>query len=206
MNTLFRCGRLRRLVGIALLTAMQSLAIALLWSETAYSRVLENPRPGSFQSGISTISGWVCSANFVQILIDGINRLTAAYGTSREDTRSVCGDADNGFGLLFNWNILGEGLHTAALCVDGLCGESIPFFVNTYGTEFLRGIPPVSFAACTNTAPVPFPTVTVLAWQESQQNWAIALTPTCAEIRALCVPPVAPELQQACTLLSQCCQ
>jgi len=95
-------------------------------------------------------------ANFVQILIDGVSRLTAAYGTSREDTRSVCGDADNGFGLLFNWNILGEGLHTAALCVDGLCGESIPFFVNTYGTEFLRGIPPLSITACTNTGnPIP---------------------------------------------------
>ena len=31
----------------------------------------------------------------------------ATYGTERLDTVPVCGDTDNGFGLLFNWNNLG---------------------------------------------------------------------------------------------------
>ena len=33
----------------------------------------------------------------------------AAYGTERLDTQAACGDTDNGFGLLFNWNLLDDG-------------------------------------------------------------------------------------------------
>jgi hypothetical protein len=172
---------------------------------TGTQQTLENPQPDSSQSGISVISGWVCDAQSVRILIDGESFLDAAYGTSREDTRPTCGDANNGFGVLYNWNVLGEGQHTVALCVDGVCGQSVPVHVNTYGTEFLRDLHPDPIVACTNTGPTPFPTVTVLVWQESQQNWAIALTPTCQEVQTLCAPPVAPPLQQLCPRLAGCC-
>ena len=207
MDTLFCYDTLRsRLLGIGLLIAMQTVGIALVWSGPASAQqVLENPQPNSFQSGISTISGWVCNANSVQILIDGVALLDAAYGTSREDTRTVCVDANNGFGVLYNWNLLSEGPHTVALCVNGVCEQSVPVFVSTYGPQFLSGIPPAGFVLCTNTLPVPFPTTTFLVWQQSQQNWAIALTLTCTEIQTLCAPPVDPAIQQLCTLLSQCC-
>jgi len=175
------------------------------WHAITAQQVLENPQPNSFQSGIATISGWVCNAHSVRLLIDGVAFLDAAYGTSREDTRPVCGDANNGFGVLFNWNLLGEGPHTVALCVDGECGQSVPVSVNTYGVEFLSGPQPRTLVACTNTGPAPFPTITVLSWQESQQNWAITLSPTCTEVQTLCAPPVAPSLQQLCPLLTQCC-
>lgn len=168
-------------------------------------QVLENPQPDSFQSGISTISGGVCNAQSVRILIDGVAFIDAAYGTSREDTRRVCGDANNGFSVLYNWNLLGEGQHTVALCVDGVCGRSVSVSVNTYGVEFLSGPHPDPIVACTNARPAPFPTITVLVWQESQQNWAIALTPTCTEVQTLCAPPVAPSFQQLCPLLTPCC-
>src|SRR5918992_2731893 len=83
--------------------------------------LLENPQPASFQSGIGVISGWVCTATRVDIDFDnGAFTLQAAYGTSREDTRGVCGDADNGFGLLFNWNILGDGEHRVRALADGV--------------------------------------------------------------------------------------
>ncbi len=52
---------------------------------------LENPQPNSFLSGLGVISGWVCDAQRIDIEFDGV-RSQAAYGTSREDTRSVCGD------------------------------------------------------------------------------------------------------------------
>ena len=32
--------------------------------------------------------------------------------TRRTDTRGVCGDTNNGFGPLYNWNRLGDGPHT----------------------------------------------------------------------------------------------
>src|SRR5215475_7344904 len=72
---------------------------------------LENPQPNSFQSGIGVISGWVCDAQRIDIELDGV-RTQAAYGTARGDTISVCGDSNNGFGFLFNWNLLGAGVHT----------------------------------------------------------------------------------------------
>ena len=43
----------------------------------------------------------------------------AAYGTERADTADHCGDTNNGFGLLWNWNKLTDGPHTMRLLVDG---------------------------------------------------------------------------------------
>ena len=90
--------------------------------------ILENPGPGSFQSGIGLFSGWVCDASQIEIEILPTGndktrldrtRLQAAYGTIRSDTAGVCGDTDNGFGLLFNWNLLGDGTHTVRALADG---------------------------------------------------------------------------------------
>ena len=84
---------------------------------------LENPRPGSFQSGIGVISGWVCEAERIEIVFDDeATKWQAAYGTSRSDTagEAVCNnDGNNGFGLLFNWNLLGAGRHTVRALADG---------------------------------------------------------------------------------------
>src|SRR5262249_41204408 len=73
---------------------------------------LENPQPGSFQSGIGVVSGWVCDAKQITLVFDDVHTFPAAYGTARGDTQSTCGDTNNGFGLLVNWNLLGNGQHT----------------------------------------------------------------------------------------------
>ena len=78
---------------------------------------LENPSHGLFQSGIGILSGWVCDSNEVTLEINGKVK-EVSYGTSRSDTIDVCGDENNGFGLLFNWNHLGDGVHTAKLLID----------------------------------------------------------------------------------------
>ena len=96
---------------------------------------LENPRHQTFKSGIGTIFGWVCEANRVEVAIGQI-RFPAVYGSERPDTRGQCGDANNGFVLLFNWNILGDGVHTARLVVDGrMIGSPAEFKVTTFGYE-----------------------------------------------------------------------
>ena len=65
------------------------------------------------------VSGWVCEAETVEIEIAGESYL-AAYGTERLDTEDRCGDTDNGFGLLVNWNRFGEGgTHGGGLCRRG---------------------------------------------------------------------------------------
>ena len=107
-------------------------------STTGILAMLENPSRGSSQSGISAITGWVCDADEVSIEING-TRMEAGYGTSREDTRKNCGDADNGFSLLFNWNLLGDGVHTVRAYADNVLFASTQVKVTTLGEEFLRG-------------------------------------------------------------------
>lgn len=134
----------------------------LLWAQG----VLENPSSGSFQSGIGLVSGWKCTANTITVSFDGGPPIQAAYGTSREDTRGVCGDANNGFGLLFNWNLLGNGTHTVRALADGVQFASATFTVTTLGTEFLTG------QSSTCNATLAGQNVT-LSWQQSQQNFVI---------------------------------
>src|SRR5262249_24857569 len=99
---------------------------------------LENPEPHSAQSGIGVILGWACQATRIEIAIDGA-KTQAAYGTGREDTRSVCGDANNGFGLLFNWSLLDAGPHTVSAWADGTKFAEVQITVASFGTEFLTG-------------------------------------------------------------------
>ena len=130
---------------------------------------LENPGPASFQSGLGLVSGWVCDAEVVELEINGGIRLAAAYGTERADTEDVCGDTDNGFGLLFNWNLLGDGVHTVRALADGAEFGRATFTVTTLGGEFLEGLQ--------GEVVVPdFPSTgeTVrLVWQEGSQNFVI---------------------------------
>jgi hypothetical protein len=102
--------------------------------------ILENPQPDSYQSGISVVSGWKCTAGTVTVQFDKGPLYTAAYGTIREDTQGVCGDQNNGFGLLWNWNRLGDGQHTVRVFDNGVQFGQATFTVTTLGAEFLRGV------------------------------------------------------------------
>ena len=129
---------------------------------------LENPGAESFQSGIGVISGWTCDADEVEITLNGEPQ-EAAYGTARLDTAGVCGDSDNGFGLLFNWNLLGDGEHEVVALVDGVELDRATATVTTLGAEFL------SDATGTCTA-ADFPTMdetVTLAWQQTQQSFVL---------------------------------
>ena len=136
--------------------------------------ILENPGPGSFQSGLGVLSGWVCDAGEIQIEIEtergDSERQVAAYGTERLDTAGVCGDTDNGFGLLFNWNRLGDGVHTVRAFADGVEFGRATFTVTTLGEEFLVGVQG-------ETIVTDFPRTGKdirLMWQQNLQNFVIA--------------------------------
>ena len=135
---------------------------------TSLPGFLENPGATSFQSGIGVISGWVCDAEEVEIVLNGEPQ-EAAYGTERLDTAGVCGDSDNGFGLLFNWNLLGDGEHEVVALVDGVELDRATVTVTTLRAEFLRDVTGTCTAA-------DFPTMdetVTLAWQQTQQNFVI---------------------------------
>ena len=134
---------------------------------------LENPGAGSFQSGIGLISGWVCEAEAVEIAIGAAGTQMAAYGTERLDTLDTCGDTNNGFGLLFNWNRLGAGEHTVVALVDGAELGRAVVRVTTVGEgaeeEFLRDVE----GECVVED---FPRLgqsVLLEWQQNSQNFVI---------------------------------
>ena len=142
---------------------------AVLQATPGLSGVLENPGNASFQSGIGLFSGWVCEAQKVEVEIDGNTTLEAAYGTERGDTAGRCGDTNNGFGLLFNWNLLGDGTHTVRALADGREFGRARFTVTTLGTKFLTG---VSGAYRLPHFPRQGTDVTV-EWQQASQNFVI---------------------------------
>ena len=131
---------------------------------------LENPGPASFQSGIGILSGWVCAAEGVAIEVGDLGRQEVAYGMERGDTASVCGDTDNGFGLLFNWNRLGDGEHAVVAYVDGVELDRATVTVTTLGQEFVRDVAGECEAA---DFPMDGEMVT-LVWQQSSQNFVLA--------------------------------
>ena len=144
----------------------------------ALEGLLENPRDGSFQSGIGVISGWVCEADDVWIELRGHlyhQRWGVTYGTPRGDTDRqedgtvLCGDTDNGFGLLFNWNLLGDGKHIVTAFADGVEFGRATVTVTTLGEEFLSGRE-------VRDVVENFPRLgesVVIEWDESLQNFVI---------------------------------
>ena len=139
--------------------------------------VLENPGPNSFQSGVSALWGWVCDAAMVEIEIETaqgeVQPYMADYGMERLDTLDICGDTNNGFVLLVNWNRLGAGEHTVTALVDGLELSRATVRVTTVGEgdqqEFLRGVE----GECVVED---FPMLgqrTRLEWQQNSQNFVI---------------------------------
>ena len=130
--------------------------------------VLENPSSASFQSGIGVISGWACQADEITIELNGVP-YRAGYPTTRPDTQGVCGDTDNGFSLLWNWNNLGPGTHTVRALIDGVEFANTTVRVTTFGEQVLRGV--------SGTFPLSdFPhagDTTWVQWAESLQNFVI---------------------------------
>ncbi|MCV6615590.1 MAG: hypothetical protein OIF35_11470 [Cellvibrionaceae bacterium] len=132
---------------------------------------LESPAPASLQSGIGLIRGWACSLSYLEMAIDDGERFPIAYGTSRVDTRGVCGDENNGFGMVFNWGLLSPGEHNLKLWRDGPTEPiaEVNFTVGGLGEAFIRGL--------TGTYTLEaFPTPgesTLIEWRQDLQNFII---------------------------------
>jgi hypothetical protein len=151
--------------------ALLSVLLALLGVDLAEAAtgLLENPGELSSQSGIGVISGWVCDADVVTVTIDGTQVLEAAYGTPRGDTQGACGDTDNGFGLLWNFNHFGDGAHTIVAAADGVEFGAATFTVATLGAAFETGFSgSFAFAGFPNAG-----SSLTLLWQTSAQNFVI---------------------------------
>ena len=104
----------------------------------------------------------------MEIEINGVP-YPVPYGTARLDTEDACGDVDNGFGLLFNWNLLGDGEHDVVAVVDGVKLAWATITVTTLGKEFYEGAEGEFILL-----DFPRPGVDVrIRWEESLQNFVI---------------------------------
>jgi Matrixin len=143
-------------------------ANAIYPAATISDALLEDPQPGAVMSGVTVIRGWVCAAARVDLQIDGAS-FQAAYPTARGDTQSVCGDVNNGFSFLWNWNHLGSGVHTVVALRDGVEFGRATVTVVTLGQEFLTG---VSAQYRLSNFPSAGQNV-IVEWRESLQNFVI---------------------------------
>lgn len=83
------------------------------------------------------------------------------------DTQEVCGDTDNGFGLLFNWALLGDGEHTVVALASGVEIGRATFTVTTLGEEFLRDVTGTGTVTLSDGKEV------TVEWEQSLQNFVI---------------------------------
>jgi hypothetical protein len=145
------------------------LSILLAISPAALAQgFLENPADGGYESGVGVVSGWYCDAQVIEVQFDDGPMLPAAYGTSRTDTIRVCGDSDNGFGMLWNYNINGPGPHVVRVFADGVEFDSAIFEINTLGHEFIQGL-----ELETELTTLEYDRNLRLKWQDGKQNFII---------------------------------
>lgn len=147
------------------------ITLSSLWAAGALAQAdLEIPQRGSVQSGVSIVSGWVCEADRVEVAFDGGDLIETAYGTTRQDTVDTCGDDDNGFSLLWAYQLLGPGKHEVVAYADGVEFDRNSFSVTDISNgSFLRDV----FAESRIQG---FPDLmhdVILEWQEANQNFVI---------------------------------
>jgi len=152
----------RRLLGAA------ALGLCHIAAPVLGQGALENPQPQRSESGIGVVSGWYCDASVIEIQFDDLAPIDAAYGTTREDTVGVCGDADNGFGLLWAYALLGEGQHTVRAFADGVEFASRTFQVHLLGEGFIRGL-----ELKTELTSLALGKQFELSWEQSKQNFIV---------------------------------
>lgn len=151
---------------------MKSIACGVLLTPLAAmaNGYLENPQSDSTQSGISIISGWHCTANEIEIKVDGVSIGGTGVGSVRNDTVPICGHNEGGYALLYNYNIPEPGEHVIQVFADGVLLDEREFkTVRSGGVPFLQG-------ASGSVDVKDFPSVnktTRLQWSQAKQSFDV---------------------------------
>lgn len=162
----------------------QTLVVLLCSVAVAGAATLEVPPNGGDASGIAYVSGWKCPPNDdISLVIDGGAPIPVPSRARRNDTAGVCNnDGRNGYITQLNFNLLGDGFHTAVVRQNGVPFAQSTFSVTTFGTTFLTG------AAGTYVL-ANFPQsgrTTTIQWSQGAQNFIIVDTTvpiTAAQVR-----------------------
>ena len=122
-------------------TLLLAASIVVAFTASAVAATLEVPQNGGDASGIGYFSGWKCPPNDnISIVVDGGAPIPVPSGVRRGDTATACGnDGRNGFISQVNFNLLGEGQHTAVARQNGVAFAQSTFHVTTFGQNFMTG-------------------------------------------------------------------
>ena len=151
--------------------ALGLLLCSIMVPALTQAAMLENPADNVLYSGINVISGWKCDTKgALTVRFNGGKPIPLVYGSQRDDTRPVCGDADNGFVAIWNWAILGDGTHTAVVYDNDVEFDRSTFDIATTGEEFVSG---VSAQGWVEDFPSPGER-TRLQWNQGTQHFELA--------------------------------
>lgn len=181
-----------KVLDISVLAVSLAVCGVLAWHPQLASAqgTIETPEDLSAEAGIGVLSGWHCGGRLIQVRIDGGALLTAGSRTPRGDTQGVCGRADNGWSLLFNFNLLQGQLHEVVAYADGAEFARSRFRTASLGEEYLTD----RRASC---QVLNFPNLgdsTWLTWNEAKQNFSISSSSADpGPINGYPAPPIAGE-------------
>lgn len=157
----------RDVASLALLFCSSVIAAGV---QAAGTGVLGTPVNGSKVSGVSVISGYHCTSSNIEVFIDGVSIGKAGAGTTLPSTSSVCGHAQTGYSLLYNYNNLNPGQHTVAAYADGdLIASHNITTLQSGGTAWLSG---ANHSMTLAGFPQAGKTATV-EWVQSMQNFMV---------------------------------
>lgn len=131
---------------------------------------LENPVANSTESGLGVVSGWHCTAKEITVFVDGVALGRSGIGSIRADTQKICGHANTGFSLLYNYNIPERGEHEIEVYADGALLEKRKF-----NTVRSGGIPHLTGKSVTASIP-DFPAKgrsTSIEWSQAKQSFVV---------------------------------
>ena len=158
-------------MSVAKLSMVMALVLAVPGAVHAQS-IQENPHQNRVDdlSAVTVISGWKCDPGAITFSVDDGDPIDMASGTDRGDTSATCGnDGKNGYGVLWNVNLFGDGEHTAEFFDDGVKFAEATFNVVRFGENFLRDV--------IRELPLPnFPMpgeYAMLEWREGLQNFVV---------------------------------
>ncbi len=143
------------------------LGLLLLATTPGWSATLEIPTPNTTHSGIGVITGWKCNVGNLTIRFDDGPTMPLLHGSERGDTQSICGDRNNGFVSIMNWNNLSSGQHTAVVYDNGVEFDRATFYVASPGTAFLTDVSGTTEVTLSNGFQVR------LEWDQAKQGFVI---------------------------------
>ena len=131
---------------------------------------VEVPEPDQTMSGASFFSGWKCDQGALTGSVDGGPRFPLAGLMQRDDTRKVCGDTNNGWIALFNFNRLSPGTHTFEAFDGATAFAAVTFEVVHFGEEFKRGVTGAGVASLSDGSTAD------LTWAQNLQAFVVTGT------------------------------